>query len=64
MRISQIQLTKSKTVGVVSKDGKTRFKKAQIMAVGDIEENEDTEKAYRELSEFIERQFEYEKSLT
>lgn len=54
MKIKSISLTKSKTIGVVSHEGKTRFNKIILMAEADIDENDDKDKAYKELSNYIE----------
>lgn len=62
MFISQIQLSKSKTIGFQTKDGRTKFKKIQIMVIGDLRYGEKTDPAYKKLSEFIEKQLEYEQS--
>lgn len=63
MYIKKINLTKSKTVGMVSQHGRTQFKKVQIMAEGEMDREESPEKAYEELSQYIEGRLEYEKNI-
>lgn len=40
--------------------GKTSFKKIQIMAQADLSEGDDPHKSYEELSQFLEDKFKYE----
>jgi hypothetical protein len=63
MRIKTIQITKSKTVGIVANQGRTHFKKIQIMAQSEISEGDNPDKAYEELSQYIESKFEFEKNI-
>lgn len=63
MNINHIQLSKSRTVGVVSQHNKTKFRKIQITASGEVDKDEDPGQAYQQLSQFIESQFEYEKRI-
>ena len=63
MKISQIILSKSKTIGILDQKNRTKFRKIQITASCDIAEGEDAGVAYKALSEFIEQQFEYEKNI-
>ena len=62
MFIKEISI--SRTVGFIMADGKTRFKKLTIGSSADLNENDDPDKSYQKFSDFIERQFEYEKTLT
>lgn len=63
-KITQIHLTKSKTLGVMSDmSGKTRFKKLSITAMADIEDTDIPADAYIELSKFIESMLTYEQGL-
>lgn len=61
MRIKHISLTKSKTVGIITPDNRSRFKKITISASADLDEEDKPEESYKELSKFIESRFEYEK---
>jgi hemerythrin len=63
MNIQKIQIIKSKTVGVMSSFGKTRFKKIQIMAQAEVSDKDDVDKAYEDLSDYIENKFQYEEKL-
>lgn len=62
MFIKEIILIKSKTVGIMQQGGKTHFKKIQISASAELNENDDSNKSYQELSQYIESKFEYEKN--
>ena len=63
MIIRSISLTKSKTVGLVSQGGKSHFKKITITASAEIEKDDDPDKAYENLSAYLESRFLYEKNL-
>jgi hypothetical protein len=57
MKIKSINLSKSKTIGVISGDGRTKFKKLQISVQADLSESDIPDGVYLELSQFIENQF-------
>ena len=63
MIINKISITKSKTVGIVTQQGKTKFKKVQIMSHADLEKDEDENKAYQKLSQYVENCFKYEENI-
>jgi hypothetical protein len=63
MKIKSINLSKSKTIGIISGDGRTKFKKLQISVQADLSEKDIPDGVYMELSQFIEKQFEYEKGI-
>lgn len=63
MKIKSITLQKSKTLGVISQDGRTKFKKLQIQASADLDENDMPADAYMELSKYIEAMLVYEAGL-
>lgn len=44
-------------------DNRTRFRKIQITASGDLDDADMPAEAYKKLSEFIEESFEYEKGI-
>jgi len=54
MTLTKLQLTKSKTIGVVLAAGKTRFNKIILVADAELDESEDTKEAYKKLSQYIE----------
>lgn len=47
----------------MTSDGRTKFKKIQITASVDLDDKDNSDESYVSLSQFIERQFEYEKSI-
>ncbi len=53
MKLKQLTIFKSKTVGHLDANGKTRFKKLQFEAVAEIEEGKDPDAEYEELSDYI-----------
>jgi hypothetical protein len=61
MRLSKISAKKSKTIGVQNSSGRTDFKKLEIYAEADINEQDIPLTAYQELSKFIDNCFELEK---
>lgn len=63
LKITSINLSKSKTIGIQTADNRTKFRKLQISVACDINEVDDADKAYRELSEYIEKQFIYESNI-
>jgi hypothetical protein len=64
MTLTQISITKSKTLGVMSDaSGRTKFKKLSITATADLSETDIPQVAYVELSKFIENQLLYEQGL-
>lgn len=60
MLLKSIELSKSKTVGFITSDNRTKFKKITITATADIDKTDDPNKSYHKLSQFIEKQFLYE----
>lgn len=63
MIIKSISLSKSKTIGIMTADSRTRFRKIQITASCDLNDTDLPADAYIELSKFIEAQFNYEKEI-
>jgi hypothetical protein len=63
MKFKSITLSKSKTIGVITSDNRTRFRKIQINATIDVEPGDDEKKSYLKLSEFIEDMFTYETTI-
>lgn len=53
MIIKKLKLNKSKTVGTLSGDGRSRFKKIQFQADAELENGDDPTVKYQELSLFI-----------
>jgi len=63
MVINKLSLSKSKTVGIITPDGRTKFKKITITASADLENKDSPDESYKELSEFIEKQINYEQNI-
>jgi len=56
-KITKLQLTKSKTIGIVLTGGKTRFNKIVLTVDADLDVDEDKKEAYGKLSDYIEECF-------
>lgn len=63
MKFRSITLSKSKTIGVITQDNRTRFRKIQITAAAEVEPGDDEQKCYMKLSGFIEDMFTYETTI-
>lgn len=63
MKYKSLTISKSKTVGIMTPDGRTKFKKIVITAGVELEDKDNHSESYMELSKFIEEQFEYEKTI-
>jgi len=63
MTIAKISVSKSRTVGILGADGRSKFKKIVISAEAKLDDKDDPDKAYQELSEFVELQFAFENTL-
>jgi hypothetical protein len=53
MKITKLRLNKSKTVGTLGADGRSKFKKIQFEADAELNDMDDPKRSYIELSNFI-----------
>jgi len=63
MIINSLSLSKSKTVGFITPDGRTKFKKITITASADLDIADNRDESYKEISSFIEKQFKFEEGV-
>jgi len=61
MIVNKIKLKKSRTIGYLDEQGKTKFRKIELLAEGELSTGESEDEAYDELSAFIERSINKEK---
>lgn len=53
MQITKLKLQKSKTLGILIPQGKTRFKKLQLQAEAELNDTDDPIISYKQLSDYI-----------
>jgi len=60
MQIDHIRLSKSKTIGILTQNGTTKFQKVQMEAGASLIDTDSPIESYKELSQFIDKCFELE----